>query len=157
MLAWRASTLARRAFFNGNKENTMGFFSNILEKLGMSKAAEAPVITPPTVPTAPADAPAPAPAAAPAVASITMVDVMALMEKKAAANPQKLNWKTSIVDLLKLLDLDSSLEARKALAKELYCPDELMGDSAKMNMWLHKNVLAHIAANGGNVPKELFS
>ncbi|MGQ3227112.1 MAG: DUF3597 family protein, partial [Hydrogenophaga sp.] len=92
----------------------MGFFSNILEKLGMSKAAEAPVITPPTVPTAPADAPAPAPAAAPAVASITMVDVMALMEKKAAANPQKLNWKTSIVDLLNLLDLDSSLEARKA-------------------------------------------
>ena len=134
----------------------MGFFSNILEKLGMSKAAAAPVITPPAVPTAPADAPAAAPAA-PAVASITMVDVMALMEKKAAANPQKLNWKTSIVDLLKLLDLDSSLEARKALAKELYCPDELMGDSAKMNMWLHKNVLAHIAANGGNVPKELFS
>jgi len=134
----------------------MGFFSNILEKLGMSKAAAAPVITPPSVPTAPADAPAAAPAA-PAVASITMVDVMALMEKKAAANPQKLNWKTSIVDLLKLLDLDSSLEARKALAKELYCPDELMGDSAKMNMWLHKNVLAHIAANGGNVPKELFS
>lgn len=137
----------------------MGFFSNILEKLGMSKAAEAPVITPPNVPSAPADAPAAAPAsaAAPAVASITMVDVMALMEKKAAANPQKLNWKTSIVDLLKLLDLDSSLEARKSLAKELYCPDELMGDSAKMNMWLHKNVLAHIAANGGNVPKELFS
>lgn len=134
----------------------MGFFSNILEKLGMSKAAAAPVITPPAVPTAPADAPAAAPVA-PAVASITMVDVMALMEKKAAANPQKLNWKTSIVDLLKLLDLDSSLEARKALAKELYCPDELMGDSAKMNMWLHKNVLAHIAANGGNVPKELFS
>jgi hypothetical protein len=134
----------------------MGFFSNILEKLGMSKAAAAPVITPPAVPTAPADAPAAAPAA-PAVASITMVDVMALMEKKAAANPQKLNWKTSIVDLLKLLDLDSSLAARKELAKELYCPDELMNDSAQMNMWLHKNVLAHIAANGGNVPKELFS
>ncbi|MGE0349975.1 DUF3597 domain-containing protein [Hydrogenophaga sp.] len=136
----------------------MGFFSNILEKLGMSSAAAAPVITPPAVPGAPAAAPAPAPAAAaaPAVASITMVDVMALMEKKAAANPQKLNWKTSIVDLLKLLELDSSLTARKELAKELYCPDELMGDSAKMNVWLHKNVLAHIAANGGNVPRELF-
>lgn len=136
----------------------MGFFSNILEKLGMSSAAAAPVITPP--PAAPSDsapAAAPAPVAAPAVASITMVDVMALMEQKAKANPQKLNWKTSIVDLLKLLDLDSSLEARKQLAKELYCPDDLMGDSAKMNMWLHKNVLAHIAANGGNVPKELFS
>ena len=133
----------------------MGFFSNILEKLGMSSAAAAPVITPPAVPTAAAAAPAPV--AAPAVASITMVDVMALMEKKAAANPQKLNWKTSIVDLLKLLELDSSLAARKQLAKELYCPDELMNDSAQMNMWLHKNVLAHIAANGGNVPKELFS
>ena len=136
----------------------MGFFSNILEKLGMSKAAAAPVITPPSAPAdAPAPAAAPTPAAAPAVASITMVDVMALMEQKAKANPQKLNWKTSIVDLLKLLELDSSLEARKQLAKELYCPDELMNDSAKMNMWLHKNVLAHIAANGGNVPKELFS
>jgi hypothetical protein len=78
------------------------------------------------------------------------------MEKKAAANPQKLNWKTSIVDLLKLLDLDSSLEARKQLAKELYCPDELMGDSAKMNMWLHKTVLKQIAENGGNIPKELL-
>jgi hypothetical protein len=141
-------------FFNGNQENTMGFFSNILEKLGMSKAAAAPVITPPVVPTG--SAPAAAPAVAPAVASITMVDVMSLMEKKAAANPQKLNWKTSIVDLLKLLDIDSSLTARKELAKELYCPDELMGDSARMNVWLHKNVLAHIAANGGNIPKELL-
>lgn len=135
----------------------MGFFSNILEKLGMSSAAAAPVITPPAIPTgAPATAAAPAPAAAPAVASITMVDVMSLMEKKAAANPQKLNWRTSIVDLLKLLDLDSSITARKELAKELYCPDELMGDSAKMNVWLHKNVLAHIAANGGNIPQELL-
>jgi hypothetical protein len=69
--------------------------------------------------------------------------------------PTKLNWKTSIVDLLKLLGLDSSLAARKELAKELYCPDELMGDSAKMNMWLHKQVLGHIAANGGNIPAEL--
>ena len=99
---------------------------------------------------------APVPVAAPAVASITMVDVVAQMEKRAAANPQKLNWRTSIVDLLKLLDMDSSLAARKELAKELYCPDELMNDSAKMNVWLHKNVLAHIAANGGNIPKELL-
>ncbi len=136
----------------------MGFFSNILEKLGMSSAAAAPVITPPAIPTgAPATAAAPAPAAAPAVASITMVDVMSLMEKKAAANPQKLNWRTSIVDLLKLLDLDSSITARKELAKELYCPDELMDDSAKMNVWLHKNVLAHIAANGGNIPPDLLN
>ncbi|WP_300648099.1 DUF3597 domain-containing protein [Hydrogenophaga sp.] len=135
----------------------MGLFSNILEKLGMGSPQVVP--QPPVSAPAASAAPAPAPAAAPApapVASITMVDVVALMEQKAAANPQKLNWKTSIVDLLKLLDLDSSLAARKELAKELYCPDELMEDSAKMNMWLHKNVLAHIAANGGNIPKELL-
>lgn len=138
----------------------MGFFSNILEKLGMKEAAAAPVITPPPAAAAPAAAPAPAPVAAapaaPVVNSISMVDVVALLTEKAANHPEKLNWKTSIVDLLKLLGLDSSLAARKELAKELYCPDELMGDSAKMNMWLLKNVLGHIAANGGNIPAELL-
>jgi hypothetical protein len=149
---------SRHAFFKRKQEHTMGIFSNILEKLGMGspKVVPQPPVASAPVPQAPMDAPAPAVAAPPPVASITMVDVMALMEKKAAANPQKLNWKTSIVDLLKLLDLDSSLDARKQLAKELYCPDELMGDSAKMNMWLHKNVLAHIAANGGNIPKDML-
>ncbi|KRB97918.1 oxidoreductase [Hydrogenophaga sp. Root209] len=133
----------------------MGLFSNILEKLGMGSPKVVP--QPPAAAPAPSAAPAPAAAPSPApVASITMVDVVALMEKKAAANPQKLNWRTSIVDLLKLLDMDSSLAARKELAKELYCPDELMDDSAKMNVWLHKNVLAHIAANGGNIPQELL-
>ena len=88
----------------------MGLFSNILEKLGMGSpkvVPQPPVAAPaPTASAAPAPAPAPAAASAPApVASITMVDVVALMEQKAAANPQKLNWKTSIVDLLKLLDL----------------------------------------------------
>jgi hypothetical protein len=133
----------------------MSFFSKILDKLGINSAQAATPAAPPA-----ATAPAPvAAAAAPAqevVNPIAVVDVVAQLEKRAAANPQKLNWRTSIVDLLKLLDIDSSLEARKALAKELYCPDELMGDSAKMNMWLHKNVLAHIAANGGNVPAELL-
>jgi hypothetical protein len=138
----------------------MGLFSNILEKLGIGSAKAETVPAPAPATAAPAAAaaaaPAPAPVAAPAVASITMVDVVAQMEKRAAANPQKLNWRTSIVDLLKLLDIDSSLAARKELAKELYCPDELMNDSAKMNVWLHKSVLAHIAANGGNIPKELL-
>lgn len=137
----------------------MGFFSNILEKLGMKEAAAAPVITPPpaaAVAAAPAPAPVAAAPAAPVVNSISMVDVVTLLTEKAASHPEKLNWKTSIVDLLKLLGLDSSLAARKELAKELYCPDELMGDSAKMNMWLHKNVLGHIAANGGNIPEELL-
>ncbi|WP_296490620.1 DUF3597 domain-containing protein, partial [Rhodoferax sp.] len=96
-------------------------------------------------------------AAAPAAPNpIAMVDVVAQMEQRAAANPQKLNWRTSIVDLLKLLDLDSSLSARKELATELGCPADLMGDSAQMNIWLHKNVLAHIAANGGNIPQALL-
>ncbi len=136
----------------------MGFFSNILEKLGMKEAAAAPVITPPAAvaPAAPAPAAVAAAPAEPVVQPIAMVDVMTLLAEKAAKHPEKLNWKTSIVDLLKLLGLDSSLAARKELAKELYCPDELMGDSAKMNMWLHKNVLGHIAANGGNIPKELL-
>jgi hypothetical protein len=129
----------------------MGFFSNILEKLGMGTAAAAPVIV------AAPSAPAPAAAAAPEVVNpIAVVDVVAQLEQRAAANPQKLNWRTSIVDLLKLLDMDSSLTARKALAKELFCPDALMEDSAQMNMWLHKNVLGSIAANGGNVPQELL-
>ncbi|GAB4559996.1 MAG: DUF3597 domain-containing protein [Rhizobacter sp.] len=134
----------------------MGFFSNILEKLGMKEAAAAPV-TPASVapPPAAASTPSSVPAAA-VVNPIAVVDVVAQLEQRAKANPQKLNWRTSIVDLLKLLDIDSSLTARKELAKELNCPDDLMGDSAKMNIWLHKNVLAHIAANGGNVPAELL-
>ena len=62
----------------------------------------------------------------------------------------------SIVDLMKLLGMDSSLAARKELATELGCPADKMGDSAQMNMWLHKTVLAKIAENGGNVPQELL-
>ena len=130
----------------------MGFFSDILNKLGIGSAHATPAPAPPT-----AAAPAPAsPAAAPAPAPVSMVDVVAQLEQRAAANPQKLNWRISIVDLLKLLDIDSSLTARKELATELACPRELMNDSAKMNTWLHKTVLARIAANGGNVPKELL-
>ena len=129
----------------------MGFFSKILEKLGMGNAVAAPTRAPEPV-AAGGVAVAPPPPKA-----IAVVDVVAQLEKSAAANPQKLNWRTSIVDLLKLLDIDSSFAARKELATELHCPAELMGDSAKMNMWLHKEVLARIAANGGNVPKELLA
>jgi len=85
-----------------------------------------------------------------------VVDVVAQLQQKAAASKEKLNWRTSIVDLLKLLEIDSTLAARKALATEIGCPANLMGDSAQMNMWLHKTVLAKLAANGGNVPKELL-
>jgi uncharacterized protein DUF3597 len=132
----------------------MGLFSRILEKLGIGRdsGSEAP-----TAPSATTTASAPPTPAAPVQPSpVPLVDVVAQLEQRAATNAQKLNWRTSIVDLLKLLDIDSSLSARKELATELGCPAELMADSAKMNMWLHKTVLARIAANGGNVPKDLL-
>ena len=133
----------------------MGFFSNILEKLGIKKAKAATPPPPPAQAKFPPQAPA-APPPPPPPVEIPMVDVVAQLESLAAANTQKLNWKTSIVDLLKLLDIDSSFSARKELAVELGCPPDLMGDSAKMNMWLHKKVLKEIAENGGNIPKELL-
>jgi hypothetical protein len=129
----------------------MGFFSNILEKLGLGSADAAPAPPPTAAPASPSATPA-----EPPPKPVALVDVVAQLEQRAAANPQPLNWRTSIVDLLKLLDIDSSLAARKELATELGCPAELMGDSAQMNMWLHKTVLARIAANGGNVPQDLL-
>ena len=96
---------------------------------------------------------APAPEAAPAPAS-SPVDVEAVLTAMASKNPQTLNWQQSIVDLLKLLDLDSSLGARKTLATELhYTGDE--NDSAAMNIWLHKAVMQKLSENGGTVPDSL--
>ena len=95
-----------------------------------------------------------APQAPAAVKPVSEVDVVKHLEELSKG--KNLNWKVSIVDLLKLLDLDSSYEARVELAKELNCPPELMNDSAKMNTWLHKEVLRKIAENGGNIPKELL-
>ncbi len=134
----------------------MGLFGSILAKLGFGNSEPAPAPAPAPRPVPPVASAAPVPVAPPAPAPIAVVDVVAQLEQRAAANPQKLNWKTSIVDLLKLLDLDSSFAARKELAVELGCPADLMGDSAKMNVWLHKTVLAKIAENGGNVPKDLL-
>lgn len=132
----------------------MSFFNKILSKLGIGSANAAPLEATATAAEAPAVAEAAATPAAPT--AVPLVDVVAQLEQKAAANPQKLNWRTSIVDLLKLLEIDSSLTARKELAAELGCPAELMSDSAQMNMWLHKTVLARIAENGGNVPADLL-
>lgn len=136
----------------------MGIFSTILSKLGFGadKVTQAA-----TAPSAPASAP-PAPdavaadTAAPAVIAMSDVDVVAKLEGLAAASSQALNWTTSIVDLMKLLDMDSSFDERKKLANELACPAEKMADSAQMNMWLHSTVLQKIAENGGNVPAELL-
>ncbi len=110
----------------------------------------------------PTQAPAPA---APPVASgtgqatvqpqaISEVDVVEVLSARAATQGQQLNWRTSIVDLMKLLDIDSSLENRRELAQELgYAGDT--GDTATMNMWLHRQVMRELAANGGTVPAEL--
>lgn len=135
-----------------SKEMTMSLFAKILDKLGLGTAQASETAAP-----APAPAPAPANSApTPTVtAPISDVDVFAKLDGLAANHPEKLNWKVSIVDLLKLLGLDSSLAARKELATELGCPAEKMGDSAQMNIWLHKTVLQKLAANAGNIPPEL--
>jgi Domain of unknown function (DUF3597) len=135
----------------------MSLFSSILQKLGFNRpAADAAAAPQATVALPPSAQAAPVATAPPPPAAIAVVDVVAKLEGLAASNPQKLNWKVSIVDLLKLLDLDSSFGARKELATELGCPAEKMGDSAQMNMWLHKTVLRKLADNGGNIPKELL-
>lgn len=131
----------------------MSFFGAILNKLGLGAATAASTAQATPQPAAAAPAPV-APAGASAAAPV--VDVTAKLEALAATNPQKLNWKTSIVDLLKLLELDSSFGARKELATELGCPADKMADSAQMNMWLHKAVLQKLAENGGNIPPELL-
>jgi len=83
------------------------------------------------------------------------VDVAAVLNSLAANNPEQLDWKRSIVDLMKLVGMDSSLAARKELATELgYTGDQ--SDSANMNIWLHKQVLKKLAENGGKVPQELL-
>lgn len=130
----------------------MSLFSSILSKLGLGghDVAAAPASAAPSS-AAPA---APTPAAAPT--PVQPVDVVAKLEAMAQSNPEKLNWKTSIVDLLKLLGLDSSLTARKTLATELGCPADKLGDSASMNIWLHKTVLQKLADNGGNIPADLL-
>ena len=128
----------------------MSLFGKILEKLGFNRPAEAEPV--PQV----APAPQAEPITPPAPEPIAVVDVVAQLEELAASHAEKLNWKVSIVDLMKLLGLESSLAARKELAVELGCPSEKMGDSAQMNMWLHKTVLQKLAENGGNIPKELL-
>ena len=152
----------------------MSVFGNIMSKIfGHSSSAQAAPAAP-----APGAAPAAKPAAsagpspgasapasaspsasasaspAPASAGAAPVDVAAVLTDLAAKNKEKLDWRKSIVDLMKLLDLDSSLSARKQLAQELkYSGD--MNDSAAMNIWLHKQVMTKLAENGGKVPAEL--
>lgn len=119
-------------------------FGGIFNRKKPAEAAPAPTAAPTTTAAAPAPTPPPEP-----------VDVEAVLNELAAANPQKLNWRTSIVDLMKLVGLESSLAERKELADELgYTGDK--SDTATMNIWLHKQVLAKLAANGGKVPADLL-
>ncbi len=132
----------------------MGILSNIFRKIFPSSH---PAVQPKPAATAPA-APAPAGQAAPvapkpaAVVVIDQVDVEAILNGMPQAS--SLNWRTSIVDLLKLLDLDSDLASRKELAAELHYTGDT-GDSASMNIWLHRQVMNKLAANGGKVPADL--
>ena len=142
----------------------MGLFNSLMSKIfghaapattasASQAAAAAPVAggTPQTP--AAAGSSAPAPAAAPAA---PVVDVAAVLNDLAKKNPEKLDWRKSIVDLMKLVGMDSSLTARKQLATELHFTGD-MNDSASMNVWLHKQVLKKLAENGGKVPPELLS
>ena len=140
----------------------MGILSNIFSKIfPSSHAANAPAAPSPTSTATPGaatpGAAVPGSVAAPASAApvaMNELDVEKLLDERAKNAGEKLNWKTSIVDLMKLLDLDSSLSSRKELAKELHYTGDT-NDSASMNVWLHRQVMNKVAANGGKLPADL--
>jgi hypothetical protein len=141
----------------------MSILGNIFNRIfhhGSPAAAQPGAAQPPTgvqTPSAPQPQvqPATQPAAAGAAATAERVDVAQVLDGLAAKNGQKLNWRTSIVDLMKLVGMDSTLQERKELADELgYSGDK--SDSATMNMWLHKQVLKKLQDNGGKVPADLL-
>jgi 3-oxoacyl-ACP reductase-like protein len=130
----------------------MGIFSNIMGKIFGHKPKAAPTAT--AAPSAPASTPPTATAVAPVAPAPEPVDVTAVLDDLAANTPQKLDWRHSIVDLMKLVGMESSLAERKELADELgFTGDK--GDSASMNIWLHKQVIKKLSENGGKVPAEL--
>ena len=136
----------------------MSIFGKIKDAIFGNKAAAQPSPSSPAPGagrTPSASGPAAAPQAKPAQPAAAPVDVEAVLEQLAAKNTQKLNWRTSIVDLMKLVGMESSLENRKELARELgYTGDT--GDSAAMNIWLHKRVMKELAAHGGKVPPNML-
>jgi 3-oxoacyl-ACP reductase-like protein len=132
----------------------MGILSNIFHKIFPSShpAVTGAPAQAQAAPAAPQAAPAQPQAAAPA--AMPQVDVEQVLGDMQKSAGQQLNWRTSIVDLLKLLGLDSSLQARKDLAAELHYSGDT-NDSATMNVWLHRQVMNKLAANGGKVPADL--
>ncbi|HKS60870.1 MAG TPA: DUF3597 domain-containing protein [Xanthobacteraceae bacterium] len=127
----------------------MSIFGNIMSAIFGGKSAQAGQTAAPSPQSTTPAANAPA-----AQATAEKVDVEAVLNDLASKNSEKLNWRTSIVDLMKLLKLDSSLSARKELAKELGYTGST-DDSAAMNIWLHKQVMKKLAENGGKVPADL--
>ena len=138
----------------------MGILSNIFSKIFPKSHAANKGPAPQPQAQAPQAAPQAQPQAQPQVqpqaapAAMEQVDVEEILSKMQASSGQQLNWRTSIVDLLKLLGLDSSLQARKELAAELHYSGDT-SDSAAMNIWLHRQVMNKLAANGGKVPADL--
>ena len=140
-------------------EKNMGILDTIKEKL-FGKATAAPAAAPVLSAEIPAAVtPVPTASAAvntPVVTPIASVDVEAILEAAVKAKGIKLNWRTSIVDLMKALDLDSSLAARKELAKDLNYTGKDADGSAEKNIWLHKALMKTLAENGGKIPKEIL-
>jgi hypothetical protein len=139
----------------------MGIFDKLKDSIfGHHNAPPAPPIGPPASAgvVAGGSSTAPAPAAAPPptpAATMPLVDVEAMLESKAAQFSHKVNWRTSIVDLMALVGIDNSLAERRALARELGYTGDL-NDTAPMNIWLHKQVMRKLAENGGKVPADLL-
>jgi hypothetical protein len=123
----------------------MSIFGNIMSKIFKSASPAA---------TAPPGAEPSAQPTSTATATAEQVDVAAVLTRLAAQNREELDWRRSIVDLMKLLKLDSSFAARKQLARELHYAGD-MNDSASMNIWLHRQVMQKLAENGGKVPADL--
>ena len=142
----------------------MGLLSNLITKIFSHSgtnaalagaAAAAPATAASTATAQPSAPPAAAPSTAAPAVPAKAVDVATILDGLAAKNPEKLDWKKSIVDLMKLVGMDSSFKARKQLAQELnYTGDP--NDSASMNIWLHKQVLIKLSENGGKVPEDLL-
>jgi hypothetical protein len=138
----------------------MSIFGKIMSGIFGSSASASTASGAPSAPTGGSSGAAAAPSAshsstAPSSAAPPKtVDVAPILDKAVAAKHEKLEWRTSIVDLMKALDIDSSLAARKELAKELGYTGNT-NDSASMNVWLHKQVMAKLAANGGKLPPEI--
>ena len=142
----------------------MGMFHNLMAKIfahGQATAPSSPASSAPSPTTGAASTPPAgtdptvASSPSPAASAAAPVDVTAVLDGLAANNSEDLDWKRSIVDMLKLVGMDSSLSARRELADDLHFTGD-KGDSAAMNEWLHAEVLKKLAANGGKVPAELL-